>query len=154
MHLRPAQLLGFAALLVVTPAFALHQHHKAATGSHKAGKHAKSVAAHWTPGQRGIDGDRTRAIQTALISKNYLSGQPSGEWDAETEAAMQKFQGDNGWQTKLMPDSRALIRLGLGPNGTDGSAAALASGNPSSSHGDLQASTNADTLASVHSIQN
>jgi hypothetical protein len=28
---------------------------------------------------------------------------------------MQKFQGDNGWQTKITPDSRALIKLGLGP---------------------------------------
>jgi hypothetical protein len=29
---------------------------------------------------------------------------------------MQKFQADNGWQTKLMPDSRAIIKLGLGPS--------------------------------------
>jgi hypothetical protein len=29
---------------------------------------------------------------------------------------MQKFQSDNGWQTKLMPDSRAIIKLGLGPS--------------------------------------
>ncbi len=29
---------------------------------------------------------------------------------------MQKFQSDNGWQTKLMPDSRAIIKLGLGPH--------------------------------------
>jgi hypothetical protein len=28
---------------------------------------------------------------------------------------MQKFQSDNGWQTKLVPDSRAIIKLGLGP---------------------------------------
>jgi hypothetical protein len=28
---------------------------------------------------------------------------------------MQKFQSDNGWQTKLIPDSRAIIKLGLGP---------------------------------------
>ncbi len=30
-------------------------------------------------------------------------------------AAMQKLQADNGWQTKLVPDSRAIIKLGLGP---------------------------------------
>jgi hypothetical protein len=29
---------------------------------------------------------------------------------------MQKFQADHGWQTKLMPDSRALEKLGLGPD--------------------------------------
>ena len=29
---------------------------------------------------------------------------------------MQKFQADQGWQTRLMPDSRALMKLGLGPD--------------------------------------
>jgi len=29
---------------------------------------------------------------------------------------MQKYQADQGWQTKLMPDSRALKKLGLGPD--------------------------------------
>jgi len=32
---------------------------------------------------------------------------------------MLKFQADQGWQTKLTPDSRALIKLGLGPNHSD-----------------------------------
>jgi len=50
-----------------------------------------------------------------LIKSGYLSGEASGHWDAGTEAAMQKFQSDNGWQTKLIPDSRAIIKLGLGP---------------------------------------
>ena len=38
---------------------------------------------------------------------------------------MQKLQADNGWQTKLIPDSRALIKLGLGPE--SGTSAARAS---------------------------
>lgn len=29
---------------------------------------------------------------------------------------MQKYQADHGWQTRLMPDSRALKALGLGPD--------------------------------------
>jgi hypothetical protein len=29
---------------------------------------------------------------------------------------MQKYQADQGWQTRLMPDSRALKKLGLGPD--------------------------------------
>jgi hypothetical protein len=29
---------------------------------------------------------------------------------------MEKFQADNGWQSKTVPDARALIKLGLGPN--------------------------------------
>jgi hypothetical protein len=29
---------------------------------------------------------------------------------------MQKYQADNGWQSKQVPDSRALIKMGLGPD--------------------------------------
>ena len=67
-------------------------------------------------GQRGIDEERTRAIQSALIQQHYLSGEPSGIWDQTTKDALTKYQADNGWQTKLTPDSRALIKLGLGPD--------------------------------------
>src|SRR5271163_559459 len=66
-------------------------------------------------GQRGIDDARAAQIQASLIKSGYLSGEASGHWDSGTEAAMQKFQSDNGWQTKLIPDSRAIIKLGLGP---------------------------------------
>jgi hypothetical protein len=59
--------------------------------------------------------ERATEIQTALIKQGYLSGEPSGVWDAQTTAAMAKLQADNGWQSKITPDSRALIKLGLGP---------------------------------------
>ena len=49
------------------------------------------------------------------MKSGYLT-ESSGHWDATTEGAMRKFQADNGWQTKLMPDSRAIIKLGLGPS--------------------------------------
>lgn len=68
-------------------------------------------------GPRAIDSERATQIQEALIKGGYLTGAPSGHWDAESQAAMQKLQGSQGWQTKLTPDSRALIMLGLGPNG-------------------------------------
>ena len=145
-----AHCAGLACLLLVTPAIASRSHHVVAR-SRQAISHARhravAAVAHWTPGQREIDPDRTRAIQTALTSRGYLSGEPTGEWDTTTEAAMQKFQGDNGWQTKLMPDSRALIKLGLGPNGSD---SAVAFG----ANGKLDSATGADTLASSHSILN
>ena len=67
------------------------------------------------PGQRAIDSTRTTEIQTALIKSGYLSGEASGTWDAKTASAMEKLQADNGWQTKIVPDSRAIIKLGLGP---------------------------------------
>ncbi len=40
---------------------------------------------------------------------------------------MQKFQADNGWQTKITPDARALIKLGLGPKQDAGEYAASTS---------------------------
>lgn len=67
-------------------------------------------------GQRAIDDSRATAIQSALIKQGYLSGEATGHWDSQTESAMQKLQADNGWQTKIIPDSRAIIKLGLGPN--------------------------------------
>lgn len=62
------------------------------------------------------DSDRTREIQMALIREHYLNGDPSGSWDSETRDALTRYQADHGWQTKLVPDSRALIKLGLGPS--------------------------------------
>ena len=67
-------------------------------------------------GPRAIDDARATQLQAALIQSGYLAGEPSGHWDPTTEAAMQKLQADNGWQTKLVPDSRAIIKLGLGPS--------------------------------------
>ena len=59
--------------------------------------------------------DRVRQIQAALIREHYLTGKPDGHWNTQTRTAMRKYQADHGWQTKLMPDARALIKLGLGP---------------------------------------
>lgn len=149
-----------AAALVASSAFAASTHrtptagHPHATLTHRA---RKAVSRHLHRvskpiGQRGIAPQRATEIQTALIRENYMSGAPTGQWDAETEAAMQKFQADHGWQTRLTPDSRALIKLGLGPNGVTGTPAVT----PSTTYrGDGAGSPeNAEpgTLASVHSI--
>src|ERR1019366_2936154 len=64
-------------------------------------------------GQQAIDATRTRQIQTALIREHYMQGEPSGNWDSTTQAAMQRYQADHGWQSKTTPDARALIKLGL-----------------------------------------
>jgi hypothetical protein len=77
-------------------------------------KDAKRVAK--KRGQQAIDSARAREIQTALIREHYMQGEPSGEWDSATQAAMQRYQADQGWQSKTTPDSRALIKLGLGPS--------------------------------------
>lgn len=85
--------------------------------SHNKTRSSKPSSSKRTSGQRSIDDSRATEIQNALVRSGYLSdSQASGHWDAQTEAAMQKFQADNGWQTKLIPDSRAIIKLGLGPS--------------------------------------
>ncbi|MBN9617918.1 MAG: peptidoglycan-binding protein [Acidobacteriales bacterium] len=97
-------------------------HHKTSSRSHK--RSARPVKK--TLGQRSIDDSRAAQIQAALVKSGYLTV-PSGHWDSDTSAAMQKFQADNGWQTKLVPDSRAIIKLGLGPD-HEGDRATLNSG--------------------------
>src|SRR5215472_11429189 len=80
-------------------------------------RHRRSRKGAWKRhGQQKIDVTRATQIQQALIREKYLDGPVSGKWDARTEAAMQRYQADNGWQSKVTPDSRALIKLGLGPN--------------------------------------
>jgi hypothetical protein len=123
--------IAAASLLLVAPLGATSTHHAASANSktHKSSsksgkssskssklkKKSGKSAAH---GQKGIDQERTRQIQEALIRQNYMSGEPTGKWDQSTKDALMKFQEANGWQTKTVPDSRALIKLGLGPDKT------------------------------------
>jgi hypothetical protein len=79
--------------------------------SRKTGK--KSAKAR---GQQKIEPERAQAIQEALIREHYLSGEAAGSWNQASEDAMRKYQADHGWQSKTVPDARALISLGLGPN--------------------------------------
>jgi Putative peptidoglycan binding domain len=67
-------------------------------------------------GQEKIDSERAQAIQEALIREHYLSGEATGTWNQASEEAMRRYQADHGWQSKTVPDSRALIKLGLGPS--------------------------------------
>jgi hypothetical protein len=67
-------------------------------------------------GQQKIDPQRAQEIQEALIREHYLNGQAAGTWNEASEEAMRRYQADNGWQSKTVPDSRALIKLGLGPS--------------------------------------
>lgn len=152
---RTSQVILLAALLAATPAFATRTHRAATSGHshHKAKKH------HFVPGQRGIEPGRATEIQNALIREHYLTAPASGEWDSDTEAAMQKYQADHGWQTKLTPDSRALIKLGLGPQADTANTAPAqtpAAGSrttPSASSQD-DAHAAAGTLAATNTIQN
>ena len=114
--MRTLSILSTAALLCATVScFGLTQHHS--TTAHATIKHASKSrkSSHSSIRHEAMESGRATEIQQALIKNGYLSGQPSGVWDSQSAAAMQKFQGDNGWQTRITPDSRALIKLGLGP---------------------------------------
>jgi peptidoglycan hydrolase-like protein with peptidoglycan-binding domain len=87
--------------------------HTASAGKHPTSKKKKTVK---TRGQQKIDSDRTQAIQEALIREHYLTGEATGKWTQATEDALRRYQADHGWQSKTVPDSRALIKLGLGPS--------------------------------------
>jgi peptidoglycan hydrolase-like protein with peptidoglycan-binding domain len=150
LSVRACLSLSLITALATIPAFAANTNKTSAPAHHHHKIFSKRARHHVVKGQRGIDSDRAREIQTALIRQHYLSGTPSGQWDAETETAMQKFQSDHGWQTRLTPDSRALIMLGLGP---DHPAQALApTAAASSAAAPAPPATN--TLASTHVIQN
>jgi hypothetical protein len=110
--------LLISAALLAPPVFAANTR-RTVTTSHTSASHKLSHGRHRTRrprGQQAIDPDRVTQIQQALIREHYLTGEASGNWDSITVAAMQKYQADHGWQTKLMPDSRALKNLGLGPD--------------------------------------
>jgi peptidoglycan hydrolase-like protein with peptidoglycan-binding domain len=151
--LRTGQVLVFGALLAALPAFATRTHRAATSGHalhHKAAKKHK-----FAPGQRQIEPERAKEIQDALIREHYMPGPASGQWDPSTEAAMQKFQADHGWQTKLTPDSRALIKLGLGPHDAAQTAAPSPSAAVSADPGRADSGHSVPgTLAAASSNQN
>lgn len=130
------------AALIATPAFASRIHRAPTSGhtsshaaNHAAGrtrsshktalpkgakaskiKASRTANSHKMHGQQSIDPARVTQIQEALIREHYMTGEATGQWDSTTASAMQKYQADQGWQTKLMPDSRAIKKLGLGPD--------------------------------------
>jgi hypothetical protein len=86
------------------------------SSSKTTGKHSSRKKSSRVRGQQKIDTARATAIQEALIREHYLTGEPAGTWNDASEAAMRRYQADHGWQSKTVPDSRALISLGLGPS--------------------------------------
>ncbi len=117
MFLRPTVAFLISMVLVAPPLFATNVHRSPTsrqTNSHRL-THSRHRARR-PRGQQAIQPERVTQIQQALIREHYLTGEATGNWDAATIAAMQKYQADHGWQTKLTPDSRALMKLGLGPD--------------------------------------
>jgi len=135
MQFGKSLLTSMLLLATAMPCLALTHARRGPTSPSKHSKSAKPA------GQRTIDDARATQIQTSLIKSGYLTGEATGHWDAHTQTAMQKFQEDNGWQTKLIPDSRAIIKLGLGPeqdSKTSGSTSAMVSPGVSPASGFMQ----------------
>ena len=120
----PAKWLSAGSALLLVCSLASGQGNPKSTSTrtasaHKTGngkKSRKSAKSFHKKGQQKIDPTRAREIQEALIREHYLDGPASGTWDTKSQSAMERFQAANGWQSKVVPDSRALIKLGLGPD--------------------------------------
>ena len=110
-------LAGISAAKTRTTKSSHHSAGHATKASHKSSSRHRTRRGAWKRhGQQEIKDDRASEIQQALIRERYLDGTPTGQWDSRTQQAMARYQADNGWQTKVTPDSRAIIKLGLGPN--------------------------------------
>ena len=88
-----------------------HKSNSKRSSSHRSGKRKATAR-----GQQKIDPQRAQEIQEALIREHYLGGEAAGTWNQSSEDAMRRYQADHGWQSKTVPDARALISLGLGPS--------------------------------------
>ncbi len=131
------QLMLCSAVLTASclPALASPHVRRGPTAPRLTHAHTAKAAAHFTTPHVGMAPERATQIQTALIKAGYLTGTPSGTWDAPSQEAMEKLQADNGWQTKIVPDSRAIIKLGLGPNSITASTATPVVTDPPDSSG-------------------
>lgn len=77
-------------------------------------KRRRRTATRFVPKQKAPTADRITEIQTALARGGYYQGDPNGKWDANTVAALQKFQSANGIEATGKLDAPSLQKLGLG----------------------------------------
>jgi peptidoglycan hydrolase-like protein with peptidoglycan-binding domain len=59
--------------------------------------------------------ERYKEIQQALATKGYFQGEPNGEWGADSQAALKRFQAEQNLTSDGKLSSMSLIALGLGP---------------------------------------
>jgi hypothetical protein len=77
-------------------------------------KKSKKRRSRREPSQKVPTPQRISEIQSALARGGYYQGQPNGKWDANTVAAMQKFQSGNGLEPSGKLNAVSLQKLGLG----------------------------------------
>jgi hypothetical protein len=88
--------------------------HSSAASSSKKKSSKKSHHAKREPFQKAPTPERISEIQSSLARGGYYQGDPNGKWDANTVAAMQKFQSANGLDPSGKLDATSLQKLGLG----------------------------------------
>jgi Putative peptidoglycan binding domain len=98
---------------------ASHSSHKASTKkSHHYARHRYTrrhrYYRHRIRLPKGPTPERIGQIQTALARGGYYKGDPTGKWDADTVAAVQKFQSANNLDATGKLDAPTLQKLGLG----------------------------------------
>jgi peptidoglycan hydrolase-like protein with peptidoglycan-binding domain len=87
---------------------------KSSTPAKKKTGSKKRHATKREPTQKAPTPDRITEIQGSLARAGYYQGNPTGKWDANTVAAMQKFQSENGLDATGKIDALSLQKLGLG----------------------------------------
>jgi peptidoglycan hydrolase-like protein with peptidoglycan-binding domain len=88
--------------------------HSSPASSKKKKSSKKSRHSRREPTQKAPTADRISEIQSSLARGGYYQGEPNGKWDANTIAAMQKFQSANGLDPSGKLDASSLQKLGLG----------------------------------------
>ena len=87
--------------------------HKGATS--KTSKTSKSRSSARRSYQQSPTPERYKEIQQALASKGYYHGEPNGEWGADSQDALRRFQAEQNLTADGKLSSMSLIALGLGP---------------------------------------
>jgi hypothetical protein len=62
------------------------------------------------------EAQRVKEIQKALIEAGDLHQEPTGMWDDVTREAMKHYQQGHGFAPTGLPDSKSLMKMGLGPH--------------------------------------
>lgn len=95
--------------------------------------------------------DRVQEIQQALIREGYLQGDTTGQWDARTHDAMQRYQTEHGFPATGLPEAKSLMKLGLGshplPSELDHSQ--IGAAGPSAAQGDPAATPPSTPVSQV-----
>ncbi len=121
------------------------------TGATKKKSSKKHHASKREPTQKAPTPQRISEIQSALAHGGYYQGTPNGKWDANTVAAMQKFQSDNGLSNSGKIDATSLEKLGLG-SGTAGVDAPKPVTPPTAAPSGSSAAPPANTTTSASSV--